>query len=79
MRWSCKFSTYFSGNRRRIIEHYRAVNGHYGRNCPLPCIYSDCPLVFRSQQSLKNHLREHGVLRHGPIGLLNFKINCQLL
>lgn len=78
MRWICKFCTYYSGNRKRIIEHYRAIHGHHGRNCPLPCIYSDCPLVFRSQESLNKHLREHGLSHHGPVGGLNLKINCQL-
>ena len=78
MSWLCKYCTYFSENRRRIIEHYRAVHGHFGRNCPLPCIYSDCHRVFRSQQSLKNHLTQHGVSQHETTGHLNFKINCQL-
>lgn len=77
MRWLCKFCTYFTLNRKRIIEHYRAVHGHYGRNCALPCIYSDCPLVFRSQELLNKHLKEHRLLRDRPIGGVNLKMNCQ--
>ena len=78
MRWTCKFCTYFTKNRKRIIEHYRDIHGHHGRNCPLPCIYSDCPQLFRSQESLKKHLKEHGLARHGPLGGLNLQIKCQL-
>lgn len=78
MRWTCKLCTFFCGNRKRIIEHYKSSHRHYGVNCPLPCIYTDCAQYFRSKKSLQIHLRDHGVIESGSTGLVGFKLKCSL-
>ncbi|XP_034546085.1 uncharacterized protein LOC117817472 isoform X1 [Notolabrus celidotus] len=78
MRWTCKLCTFFCGNRKRIFEHYESSHRHYGANCPLPCIYTDCAQYFRSKKSLQIHLRDHGIIESGSTGLVGFKLKCSL-
>lgn len=77
MRWTCKLCTFFSGNQKRILEHYQNSHRHYGRNCPLPCIYKDCAQYFRSKKSLHVHLKNHGIFETSS-ALFGFKLKCLL-
>ncbi|KAF3842313.1 hypothetical protein F7725_024264, partial [Dissostichus mawsoni] len=70
MKWKCKFCTFSSANQRSIIRHYKLKHGHYGRYCPLPCIYSDCVCSFKTQVALKNHLLKHETGTN-PLGFLS--------
>ena len=75
MRWTCKLCTFSCGKRQTIIKHYSDSHRHFGQNCPLPCVYTDCAQYFRSKASLKSHLRAH---KFADGTIVGFKIKCSL-
>lgn len=58
MRWLCKNCDFSSPKRLELLKHYRLKHLHQGRS--LPCLYSDCPCLFKGLGALRTHLcRDH--------------------
>ena len=60
MRWTCKRCNFRSSKRLELIKHYRLKHPHTSQGRSLPCLYSDCPCLFKSWGALHAHLsRNH--------------------
>lgn len=75
MKWTCKFCTYFTNCRQRILQHYKSSHCHHGKRFGFPCVYGDCVCYFRSHKSLQTHVRQHGFCQSE---VLNRRIKCLL-
>ena len=60
MTWSCKRCNFRSSKRLELIKHYRLKHPHTGQGRSLPCLYLDCPCLFKSWGARHAHLsRNH--------------------
>lgn len=60
MRWLCKNCDFGASKRLDLLKHYRLKHFHTGRGRSVPCLYTDCPCLFKSWGALRTHLsRDH--------------------
>lgn len=67
--WQCKDCGAELSSRSELLKHYRLKHSHFGRGHHIKCIYSDCPCIFKTWNSLLAHLSRNHIktLEHSDI------------